>query len=489
MIKRVFLYFLGMVLLLLAVVAINTLRQSSRQLPFKPAAPITLDASAPAARLAEALRYQTIANVQDPLASSAEFARLHRHLEQSFPRLHATLKREKIGSNALLYRWDGSDANAQPILLMAHQDVVPIAANTEQLWQHPPFAGVIEGGFIWGRGALDDKGNLLAIMEAVELLLKNGFQPKQTMYLAFGHDEEVGGIDGAKKIAAALKARQLRFEYILDEGMLITEGMVPGVDAPVALIGVAEKGYATVQMTVQATPGHSSMPPHKTAIGMMSSALTNLERTQLPGNIRGVSLEMFDTIAPEMQGLNRVMMSNMWLFSPLVQRVLEQDGATNALLRTTTALTMMHAGNKENVMPGSAEATVNFRIVPGETPASVLEHVNQVVDNKALQASLLSGYSAPSPVSSTTTPAYRTLNLSIREVFPGTLVAPGLTLGATDTRHFEALSDNIYRFSPIRSGPEDASRFHGTDERISVKNYLEMIQFYHQLLRNSSQVL
>ena len=222
---------------------------------------------------------------------------------------------------------------------------------------------------------------------------------------------------------------------------------------------------------------------------MMSSALTNLERTQLPGNIRGVSLEMFDTIAPEMQGLNRVMMSNMWLFSPLVQRVLEQDGATNALLRTTTALTMMHAGNKENVMPGSAEATVNFRIVPGETPASVLEHVNQVVDNKALQASLLSGYSAPSPVSSTTTPAYRTLNLSIREVFPGTLVAPGLTLGATDTRHFEALSDNIYRFSPIRSGPEDASRFHGTDERISVKNYLEMIQFYHQLLRNSSQVL
>ncbi|MDE2431011.1 MAG: M20 family peptidase, partial [Burkholderiales bacterium] len=358
-----------------------------------------------------------------------------------------------------------------------------------QLWTQPPFDGVIKDGYIWGRGAWDDKGNLFSIMEAVEKLLESGFQPERTVYLAFGQDEEVGGLKGAKRIAQLLESRKLKFEFIMDEGLLVTEGILKGLDPAVALIGIAEKGYATVQMDLKATPGHSSMPPQKTAIGMMSNALAKLENKQFPAKIRGVALEMFETIAPEMHGINRVLLSNLWLFKPLVQRELAKSASTGAMLHTTTALTMFHAGNKDNVLPGSAQATVNFRTLPGDTQASVLAHIRKTIDNDAISLTTPPGNAEPSRVSPTTANAYQTVNRTIREVFANTLVAPGLMLGATDSRHYEALSDNIYKFSPVRATAEDLPRFHGTNERISVKNYAEMIRFYHQLIHNSNNLI
>lgn len=487
MIRRWFLFLLMLLMLLLSAIAINTLLKKSRQVAVTPLAVIRIDEQAVAQRLATALQFRTISSLDQPTLSEGEFNRLHAHMKQAFPLLHARLKRETIGAASLLYTWTGSDTSAKPIMLMAHQDVVPIAPDTEKNWQQPPFDGVIRDGFIWGRGSWDDKGNLFAIMEAVESLLQDGFIPRQTIYLAFGHDEEVSGLQGAKQIAGVLQSRGVRLDYILDEGLLITEGILKGLNPAAALIGIAEKGYATVHLSLDATPGHSSMPTQKTAIGMMSMALARLEDQQLPADIRGVALQMFDTIAPEMNGINRVLLSNLWLFKPLVQRELAKGASTNAMLRTTTALTVIHAGNKENILPGHIDATVNFRTLPGDAQADVLAHLKKTLNNDAIALHPAEANSDASRVSSINSAAYLTLNKSIREVFANTIVAPGLMLGATDSRHFEALSENIFKFSPVRATADDLPRFHGTNERISIKNYAEMIRFYHQLLINSNR--
>jgi carboxypeptidase PM20D1 len=281
----------------------------------------------------------------------------------------------------------------------------------------------------------------------------------------------------------------MTLDFVIDEGLLITDGIMPGLKPPAALIGIAEKGYMSVVLRAQATPGHSSMPPPKGAgaIGMLAAALKRLDDEQLPGGIRGIAAEMFDTIAPEMSGFSRVALSNLWLFAPVVQRQLEAAASTNAMLRTTTALTIVNAGNKENVLPGQAEATVNFRLLPGDTREDVLAHVKKATggsDKFELRA--LPGALEASKVSPTASDAYKRIERTVREVFPGTLVAPGLVIAATDSRHYEALSDHIYRFSPVRAGPQDLPRFHGTNERIAVANLAELIRFYHRLITQSA---
>jgi len=364
--------------------------------------------------------------------------------------------------------------------------VVPIAPGTEGTWQAPPFDGVIRDGYIWGRGAWDNKGNLFSILEAVEQLAKDGFRPKRTLYFVFGQDEEVGGQRGAKPIAALFKSRGIKLDFILDEGLLITEGILKGIDKPVALIGVAEKGYVTLTLNLNATPGHSSMPPQQSAIGMMSAALARLEDKQFPAEIRGTAREMFDTLAPEMNLTNRIVLSNLWLLKPLLQRELEKAQSTNALIRTTTALTIFNAGNQDNVLPGKADATVNFRLLPGETEAGVIDHVKRAAANEKIAIEPRAGNTEPPPVTSTASSSYRALNQTIREIFPDVVVAPSLMIAATDSRHFAGVTDNIFRFSPVRATANDLTRFHGTNERLSVANYADMIRFYRRLVQNTA---
>lgn len=488
MIKRVLLAAAALLGLLVAAVAVNTLRQGSRQIDVPPAPPLAVDGQGAGERLAASLRFRTISRYDDANLNADEFRKLHAFLEQRYPKAHAALRREVVGGLSLLYTWQGTDPQAKPIMLMAHQDVVPVAPGTEKDWQAQPWSGELKDGFVWGRGAWDDKANLISQLEAVEMLVASGFKPRQTVYLAFGADEEVGGLRGAKEIVRLLESRNVKLDYVLDEGLLITEGVMPGLSKPAALIGIAEKGYLSVVLRVPATPGHSSMPPPKgtSAIAMMSAALRRIEDEQLPAGIRGVAKEMFETIAPEMSGFGRVALTNLWLFGPVVQGQLEKGASTNAMMRTTTALTVFNAGNKDNVLPGQAEATVNFRLLPGDTKAAVMEHVRQKAGSDRFELMALPGAAEPSPVSPTQSASYQALNRTIREVFPGTLVAPGLMIGATDSRHFTGLSDHVYRFSPVRARPEDLPRFHGTNERISTANLAELIRFYHQLLRNTA---
>jgi carboxypeptidase PM20D1 len=488
MVKRALIAFLALSCLLAAALAFNTWRAGSQQIEVAPLAPLAVDQAAAAQSLAAAVRARTISGLLDPAAQAREFDALQAHLKARYPLVHQRLALETVGGHSLVFTWQGSDAAARPIALLAHQDVVPVAPGTEALWQQPPFAGELQGGYVWGRGAWDDKSNLIAQLEAVETLLAAGVQPRRTVYLIFGHDEEVGGAQGAGRVAELFRQRGVRLDWVLDEGLLVTEGLVPGVQAPVALIGVAEKGILTLQLTAQAAPGHSSMPPAPggSAIGMLSAALARLDREPVPGGIGGVARRMFEVLAPEMGGAQRVLLSNLWLFKPLAERMLARSPSTDALLRTTTAITIFNAGQRENVLPGRADAYVNFRLLPGDSIESVTAHVRRAVADERIEIKPTAVGSPPSRVSAADSEAFRLLARTVREVFPGALVAPGLMLAATDGRHFEAVADNVYRFSPVRAGAADLGRFHGTDERISIANLAEMIRFYHRLLQQTA---
>jgi carboxypeptidase PM20D1 len=485
-IRNIFLALIALVVVLAAVLVFNVFGHSSRQLQVAAVPKAQLDTPAAAARLAEATRFRTISSYEKPDQHADALRAMQAHIEKSFPAFHAAAKREVVADYSLLYTWEGSDPKAQPIALLAHQDIVPVAPGTDKDWQHPPYEGVIADGYIWGRGSWDDKGNLYSMLEAAELLTKAGFKPKRTIYFAFGHDEEVAGTRGAKNIAALFASRGVKLDFVIDEGLLITDGLIKGLDRPAALIGLSEKGYATLVLHAEATPGHSSMPPRDTAIGMMAAALARLEDNRLPLQIRGTVWEMFDTLAPEMSGLNQVALSNLWLFKPLLLREFAKTGPTEATVRTTTALTIFNAGDKDNVLPGHAEATVNFRLIPGDTQASVTEHVRETIKNDRIAIKPFPGNTDPPPVTTTSSPSYQMLNRTIREIFPDVIVAPGLMVAATDSRHYVGVTDKIFRFSPVRATGEDLKRFHGTNERLSVEGYADMIRFYRRLLENAA---
>jgi len=490
-IRNFLLLAIAAIVILASVLAFNVVSHGSRQMRVAAVPRAAVDAQAAATRLAEAIRFKTISSYEKPDQHAEALRGMQAHIEKSFPAFHAAAKREIVADYSLLYSWEGSDPNtsnpkAQPIALLAHQDVVPVAPGTDKDWQQPPYDGVIADGFIWGRGSWDDKGNLYSMLEAAEAMAREGFRPKRTIYFAFGHDEETAGTAGAKNIAALLASRGVKLDFVIDEGLLITEGIMKGLEKPAALIGVAEKGYATLVLTAHATPGHSSMPPRDTAIGMMAAALARLEDHRLPPQIRGTVAEMFDTLAPEMSGFNRVVLSNLWLFKPLLLREFEKSGPTEAMVRTTTALTIFNAGDKDNVLPGNAAASVNFRLIPGDTQASVIGHVRGTIDNDRISITPFAGNTDPPPATATASPSYQMLTKTIREIYPDVIVAPGLMIAATDSRHYAGITDRIFRFSPVRANSDDLKRFHGTNERLSIEGYAGMIRFSRRLIENSA---
>jgi carboxypeptidase PM20D1 len=483
--KRI-LTFAGLtVLALLAVVVIRTLRFTSQQMPVQPAAPVALDRQAVATRLAQALQFQTISHQDPDQLDREQFLGLHRYLAEQFPLVHARLKRETVNDYSLLYTWEGTEPTRKPVLLLAHMDVVPVEPGTEEKWTQPPFAGHIADGFIWGRGAIDDKCNVVAVLEAVETLLRAGFQPRAPVLLAFGHDEEIGGERGAQQIVALLRSRGVQPEYVLDEGGVIIQGMVPGISVPVAAIGIAEKGSVSVELVVHAAGGHSSSPPPHTAVGIVSAAVERVENNQMPVELRGATLNFFNAVGPEMPFAYRTVFANLWLFSSLLGRQLVATPAANATVRTTTAATMIDGGVKENVLPTTARAVINFRILPGDSIDGVVDHVRRAVNDPQVEIRPLSGAREPTSDSPVDTPSFAQLTRTIREIFPGTLVAPYLTVGGTDARSYEPLTKNIYRFTPVVADPSDLVRLHGTNERLSVENFERAVQFFVQLIKNS----
>ena len=484
MFKKIFLGLIIILVILLGVLAFKTFTNTPDMVAVDPVEMSSFDVDAAAARLGEAVRIKTISLDRDSPVAVAEFDRLHILITSSFPLVHQTLKREIVGDHSLLYTWEGSDPSLAPALLMGHMDVVPIEPGTESDWQEEPFSGAIKDGAVWGRGTLDDKLSVFAILEAAEQQLAAGFKPKRSLYFAFGHDEEVGGENGAAEIAALLKSRGARLAFTLDEGMVIVQGLMPGIDAPIAFIALAEKGYLTLQLTATTEGGHSSIPPRTTALGKLARAIARIEENRLPASLGSPASDMFDTLAPHMSLPLKAIISNRWLLDPVLVNELGKGGATNAMVRTTTAVTIAEGGTKDNVLPSKATATINFRLLPGTSIQDVIDHVRHVVDDPDIEITMKQGNEA-SRISSKEAEGYQLIERTIRETLPDVLISPGLMLAGSDSKHYEDIAENSYRFIPMRFGPEDLARVHGTNERIIIENYAEIIQFYRRLMENA----
>ncbi|WP_067696891.1 M20/M25/M40 family metallo-hydrolase [Nocardia jejuensis] len=443
-----------------------------------PAEPTVDDAIAE--RLAAALRCATV-SFEDPAdIDLGEFDRLTEHLERSFPLVHRELTCERFG-HGRLYRWDGTEsANGRAAaILLAHMDVVPV--DGAQGWTHPPFAGVVDEEFIWGRGAIDDKSRVLAILEAVEGALAAGIRPRRTVILAFGHDEEVFGETGAARMAERLRESGVRADLLLDEGGVITTGVADGIDVPVATIMVGEKGFATVRLTVSGVGGHSSMPGRQTAVGRLARAVARLQDRPLPLRLTPVTLDMLTRLRTFMGEPRRSLLGVARVAAPAVVRILAARPQTEALVRTTTAPTVIHGGVKANVLPQRAEAYVNFRILPGDSVQTVLAHCRRVVRDEGVTIEVVGTASEPTPDPSAG-PAFDLIADIATETVPGIAVTVGLVPGATDARYYDGLADTRCNFAPIVLDSADLERIHGTDERISRANYARLITFNRLLI-------
>jgi len=441
---------------------------------------VPVDDQQVAEHLAASVRCQTVPLDESGTPNPEAFKQLHQMLEKTYPLVHQKLKREVVNGYSLLYTWQGSRADLEPVMLMAHQDVVS-ADPTE--WTHPPFEGVIADSFIWGRGTLDIKNQLIGIMEAAETLLQQGYRPERTILFGLGHDEETGGVNGCKLMGQLLKERGIHLAGIVDEGGGIMAGLAAGVRGQIALIGVSEKGYLTVEFTVHSQPGHSSTPPPQTSIGILARALTRLENHPMPTHLRRLRL-LYHGVGRAAPLYIQVAFANVWLFGPFLKRWLVPKAEMNASMRTTTALTIINGGVEDNTIPAEAKAIVNFRLLPGDTIADVLWHAKKVIKDERVKFKPVEGkFNEALPVSPLNVPAYTGLKNVVRQVFNNPPTAPFIMLGGTDCQHFVPVCDNIYRFTSVVMDESFMGLEHGIDERIPVEAIGRMVKFYAQLMQ------
>lgn len=438
-------------------------------------------------RLSAAIQIKTIG--ERPLSPEGEaaFRDFHALVQTAFPQVWSLRDEVPDAAYSVLYRWPGRDPELAPLVLLAHMDVVPVEASSASRWRYPPFSGARVEDAVWGRGALDNKASVMAQLEALNALLSEGFVPRRRVLLAHGHDEEVDGRDGAARLAAHLEARGEKAWFTLDEGGAVTRGIIKGIDKPVATIMVGEKGYVSVRLSASGTGGHSSTPSQDTAIFRLAEALTALQAAPMPRRLIPPVAGMLDALAPEMPWAAQLLIRQRWLFEPLLLAQLDKSPTTAALVRTTMAPTLLQAGIKDNVLPNSADAVLNFRLLPGDRIEDVLEHVVQVIDDERVAVSLEPEFSTQAPpLSDADSEAMQVLRDAVGEVFPEALIATGIVLATTDNRHYASVRENGYYFAPFNYGTTTATQIHGIDEHIGTQEYLRMIEFYRTLIRRAA---
>ncbi|WP_158772028.1 M20 family peptidase [Paraglaciecola sp. L1A13] len=485
--KKILISFAVFILLLsgLLFYRANTFYDDQQYVVENPIKLVKIDTEAALKRFSQAIKIPTISFDDRSQFDHEAFLAFQQYLKDSFPLVHQRANLDVINDYSLLYHLKGSDPTLKPALFMGHMDVVPVDEATADQWQHPPFSGNVIDGTVWGRGTIDDKISVVALMESMEMLLAQNIQPKRSIYFAFGHDEEAGGKDGARQIAAFLAKKNVVFEFVLDEGGVVTQDMLPGVSKSVAVIGVAEKGFVNLRLTVKAPGGHSSQPPAHTAAGILAQAIVKVEASPFSADMRFI-LETFQHIGFATDLATRLPMSNLWLFSPAVESMMLDSPSSAASIRTSTAVTMLKGSSKSNVLPTEAEAVVNFRILPGDTIDSVTQHITKAIGDPRVEIEAFMTNEA-SPVSSTETYGYKLIEQTIRRLDPNLLVAPYLVQGGTDASNFYGLSDNVYRFMMVRLDPKTMKRFHGVNEQILVEDYMQAIQFYYAMVKQAAQ--
>ncbi|MEP0203817.1 MAG: M20/M25/M40 family metallo-hydrolase [Halioglobus sp.] len=438
--------------------------------------------STPAENLAEAVRFKTISFQDRSQIDYEQFGALNAFLTETYPRVFSELQVESVSGYSWLIRWPGIDESLSPVLFTAHTDVVPVEPGTEADWSYPAFAGVVADGRVYGRGTLDDKQGVISLLEAAEQLLAEGYQPAREIVFAFGHDEEISGLQGAGVIAQRMEALGLQFDWMVDEGGLVLSDspVLPGKS--LAMINVAEKGYLTLTLTAQGTGGHSSSPPRVSTIGSLSNALAKIEANPFAPKLEEPVRSFLETLAPHVEQPNQFLFSNLWLTDWLVASQMAKETLTQPMVRTTTALTMFNAGVKENVIPQRAEAKVNFRLLPNDTPEDVIEAIEAIIDDPSITVSHDRWNQRPG-IADMQGSGFEVISEAVHSVYPDAVVVPSLLQATTDTRHYVGLARNQYRFHGTEMRPEQTGSIHGTDEYISIASLNKTVAVAVEMLR------
>ena len=486
---------IGLILVVVvAVVLIRTFQFPTQTSDPEPIALTEIDGEEVARHIGLAIQMKTINHVDSEKVDPIPFQGLHNLISTLYPEVEDYLEREVIGNYSLLYTWKGSDPHLDPIALTAHMDVVPAREDADSGWTYPPFSGTVADGYVWGRGAIDCKGIMISILEAVNFLLKVGFQPKRTVYLAFGEDEEISGTRGAAQIVKTLEERGVTLSFLLDEGGVITQGSIPGVDAPVGLVGVAEKGHLSLVLRAETAAGHASAPGKTTSIGALALAIATLENNPFPQDLDFVEF-MMSFLADELPFGQRMALANRWLFGRSVANRFAANAVTNANTRTTIAPTIIKGGTTENVLPAVAEAVINIRLLPGDKLVDVYKHINEMVGDEVVKVLPAHGESLyeenswdPTDVSDVDSPQFLVLVDLIKASMPGAYAVPYLMNGATDARHYMKICDRAFRFSPFVLSPEENESVHGVNERLSFDNAARAVGFLIELIERISSI-
>ncbi len=465
---------------------------------------ISVDLDGAVERLSRAVQFPTISNQDRDDFDTKAFDDYHRFLVESYPNVHKTLKREILGDPrpySLLYTWEGKNPDLPPALFYAHQDVVPVPEDSRDQWDQEPFSGIVADGYIWGRGVLDDKNQIHGILEAAEMKIREGWQPERTLYFVFGQDEEVGGPEGARYIADVLEQRGIkRFAFVLDESAPLIPGAFPGIPDNTALIGIAQKGYISLELAMNGVGGHSSQPPEESNIGILAKAITKLEDAQFPYRIHEAVRHQYRYMGPELDEAKQPMYAAVAFgkdgeMTDLEKKFIEEmasNQVTRAMLRTTIAVTMFNAGIKDNVLPPAATAVVNFRPMPGDTPEVIIEHVKEAIDDDRITITDISASTPATNVANPDSEGYKALEKTIRQIWGNELiVAPFFVIGGSDSKHFQArdFAPDVYTITGIQlESMKEFEGFHGVNERIRVDEYGKTIGFFYQLMDNLDQL-
>ena len=483
-------YLLILLVALAAFMVVRTLVVLPAGVPLslKPAQIDPIEATRIAGNLSTAIQFQTISHSLDRAPDNAAFSGFHEFLSETYPAVHEVMTLETVSGYSLMYRWPaGKPSSRKPVALLAHMDVVPVPAHGISDWRQPPFAGVIDAdGTIWGRGALDDKGILISIMEAAERLVTAGFAPDRDIYLLFGHDEELGGDKGAALMAKRLEESGVQLAWAMDEGSAIVNGIIPGVESPVALISLGEKGSATLKFSAEDAGGHSSAPKNYTAASLAAAAGVAVTENQYPLVLDEHLEAMLMAIAPEMDFSKRLAIANLWATRGLLTDQLAKSPTVAAFMHTTTAFTMMNAGTKSNILPQYGEALVNYRIHPRDSVASVMARAEAIVADERITITNMGGGREATSMSEKSGEGYSLIEATIRAEFGDIPIAPTLTVQGTDARHYGEVADGTYRFMPFVAGPDTLKQIHGTNEHISSVTLARQVDFFEALIRRSA---
>lgn len=465
-------------ILLIAVLLARAARFTPKPEAAVPASEEKVDRAKAVEHLQRLIRCRTVSYRDKAMEDEKSFAELEALLPELFPHVHAQCGFEKLGSRSLLFHWKGK-SEGEPAVLMAHYDVVPV---NEDAWAKPAFDGVIENDVLWGRGTLDTKGTFLGVLEAADNLIAEGFQPEHDLYFAFAGDEEVSG-EGAPTIVRWFQERGVTPAFVLDEGGAVVENVFPGVKTPCALIGTGEKGPLDVKLTLDSAGGHSSTPPPHTPVGELAKAVARVEDHPFPFTLTPPAAEMFDTLGRRSTFLYRLIFANLWCFKPVLSLICKKSGGElNALVRTTVAFTQMQGGAASNVLPPHAWVGANLRLIGDETVESAKAYLEKTIANGKIKVEVVYGMN-PSRISRTDTEEWQKLSAAIRGTWTDAVVSPYLMLACSDSRHYGAISDRVYRFSAMALTKEERGLIHSNNERIPLEKIEQTVAFYQRLMR------